>query len=142
MPWFTAYGNHDGLVQGTVAPSHAVNEIAVGSRKILGLPPGFTLVGLLEGLNGNPAKLNRPVNGPKRHVTADKNRRLLSREQTVAEYFKATGTPFGHGFTKANRKHGTAYYTFVSGQVRWSGASCSTPSIPTASRTGRSTRRS
>ncbi len=118
MPWFTAYGNHDGLVQGNVAPSHAANSIAVGSRKILGLPPGFTLGDLLDGLNGNPSKLNQLANGPTRHVTADKNRRLLTRAQTVAEYFKTTGTPVGHGFTKTNRKRGTAYYTFVSGQVR------------------------
>ncbi len=118
MPWMTAYGNHDGLVQGNVAPSRAANGIAVGSRKILALPPGFTLTDLLDGLNGNPSKLNQLVHGPSRHVTADRNRRLLTRAETVAQYFKTTGTPVGHGFTKANRKHNTAYYTFVSGQVR------------------------
>jgi metallophosphoesterase (TIGR03767 family) len=118
MPWMTAYGNHDGLVQGNVAPSRVVNDIAVGHRKILGLPPGFGLADLLEGLNGNPSKLLQLVNGPGRRVTPDKNRRLLSRAETIAEYFKTTGRPVGHGFTQGNRKHGTAHYTFVSDKVR------------------------
>jgi metallophosphoesterase (TIGR03767 family) len=118
IPWMAAYGNHDALVQGNVAPSKPTNGIAVGSRKILGLPPGFTIVDLIEGLSGNPSKLNQLVNGPSRPVTADKRRRLLSRAETVAEHFNTTGTPTGHGFTKANRTHGTAHYTFMAGQVR------------------------
>ena len=51
-------------------------------------------------------------------MTADKNRRLLTRAQTVAEYFTTTGKSVGHGFTHANRTHGTAYYTFLSSGVR------------------------
>jgi metallophosphoesterase (TIGR03767 family) len=118
LRWFTAYGNHDGLLQGNVAPSKASNRIAVGSRKILALPRGFGVGDLIEGLSGNPSKLNQLVNGPGRHVTADKKRRLLTRAETVAEYFRTSGQPIGHGFTAANRKHGTAHYTFMSGQVR------------------------
>jgi metallophosphoesterase (TIGR03767 family) len=118
LPWMTAYGNHDGLVQGNLAPSSTVEKYAVGSEKILGLPPGFGVAQLLEALNGNPALFTQLLNGPTRPVTADKHRRILSRTETVAEYFKTTGTPVGHGFTKANRKHGTAHYTFESGHVR------------------------
>ena len=118
LPWMTAYGNHDGLVQGNLAPSSTVEKYAVGSEKILGLPPGFGVAQLLDALNGNPALFTQLLNGPTRPVTADKRRRILSRTETVAEYFKTTGTPVGHGFTRANRKHGTAYYTFESGQVR------------------------
>jgi metallophosphoesterase (TIGR03767 family) len=118
MPWLTAYGNHDGLLQGNLAPSPLSNSVAVGSKKILGLPPGFGLGDLLAGLGGNPSKFNQLINGPTRHVTPDKRRRVLTRAQTVAEYFKTTGHPGGHGFTQANRRHGTAYYTFTSGAVR------------------------
>jgi hypothetical protein len=85
---------------------------------VLGLPAGFTLTQLLQALQGNPTLFNQLINGPIRPVTADRKRRILTRSQTVAEYFKTTGTPVGHGFTKANRKHGTAYYTFTSGAVR------------------------
>jgi metallophosphoesterase (TIGR03767 family) len=118
LPWLTAYGNHDGLVQGIVAPSKAANQIAVGSRKFLRLPPGFNVFDLIEALSGSPSKFKQLLNGPTRRVTADGRRRLLSRTETVAEYFKTTGTPVGHGFTEANRKHGTAHYSFRSGQVR------------------------
>ncbi len=69
MPWFTAYGNHDGLLQGNLAPSTLANGVAVGSRKILGLPPGFTLADLLAALGGDPSQFNQLVNGPTRPVT-------------------------------------------------------------------------
>jgi metallophosphoesterase (TIGR03767 family) len=118
LPWLTAYGNHDGLLQGNLAPSSLAEGYAVGARKLLGLPAGFTLTQLLQALQGNPALFNQLINGPTRPVTADRNRRILTRSETVTEYFKTTGTPVGHGFTAANRTHGTAYYTFMSGPVR------------------------
>lgn len=118
MPWMTAYGNHDGLLQGNLAPSSLSDAYAVGARKILGLPPGFGVGQLLAALGGNPSLFNQLINGPSRPVTADPKRRILRRSETVAEYFKTSGKPVGHGFTHSNRKHGTAYYTFVSGDVR------------------------
>jgi metallophosphoesterase (TIGR03767 family) len=118
MPWITAYGNHDGLLQGNLAPSALAQGYAVGSRKLLGLPAGFTLTQLLEALGGNPTLFNQLVTGPSRPATADPKRQILSRKQTVAEYFKTSGTPVGHGFTPANRARGTAYYTFVRSEVR------------------------
>ena len=39
MPWFSAYGNHDGLVQGTVPNSPLFAQIAVGPVKLTSLPP-------------------------------------------------------------------------------------------------------
>jgi metallophosphoesterase (TIGR03767 family) len=118
LPWLTAYGNHDALLQGNLAPSALAGGVAVGSRKILGLPPGFTLGELLSALGGNPSLFNQLINGPTRQVTPDKRRRILTRAETVTEHFKTTGTPVGHGFTHTNRRHGTAYYTFLSGGVR------------------------
>jgi metallophosphoesterase (TIGR03767 family) len=119
LPWLSAYGNHDGLLQGPIALSPVANELAIGSRKILGPPQGFTLPQLFAALGGDPTLFSQLINGPAtRPVTPDKNRRLLTRAQTVAEYFKTTGKPVGHGFTHANRAHGTAYYTFLSGGVR------------------------
>jgi len=118
MPWITAYGNHDGLLQGNLAPSSLAQGYAVGTAKLLGLPPGFTLTQLLEALSGNPTLFNQLVTGPSRPATADPNRRILSRRETVAEYFKTSGTPVGHGFTHSNRARGTAYYTFLRSNVR------------------------
>ena len=118
LPWMSAYGNHDGLLQGNLAPSPVTRSYTVGSKKILGLPPGFGITQLLEGLNGNPTLFDQLINGATRPITPDKKRRLLSRSETVAEYFKTTGRPLGHGFTQANRNNGTAHYTFRSGAVR------------------------
>ena len=118
LPWLTAYGNHDGLLQAYAAPSPLGDQLAVGSRKILGMPPNFTVPQLLAALGGDPTLFNQLINGLTRRVTPDKNRRLLSRSETIEEYFKTTSKPVGHGFTHANRAHGTAYYTFLSGGVR------------------------
>jgi metallophosphoesterase (TIGR03767 family) len=118
LPWISAYGNHDGLLQGNVAASPVSRSYTVGSRKILGLPPGFGVAQLLAGLNGDPTLFNELINGPTRPITPDNRRRILSRSETVAEYFKTTGRPVGHGFTHANRRHGTAHYTFRTGAVR------------------------
>jgi metallophosphoesterase (TIGR03767 family) len=118
LPWLTAYGNHDGLLQGNLAPSALAQGYAVGAHKLLGLPAGFTLTQLLQALGGNPTLFNQLVTGPSRPATPDNGRRILSRPETIAEYFKTSGTPVGHGFTAANRKHGTAYYTFLQSEVR------------------------
>ena len=118
IPWLTAYGNHDGLVQGNLGPNKLVNGFATGSRKLLGLPAGFSLTDLISALNGNPSKFNQLANGPTRPVTPDKRRRLLSRKETVEQYFRTSGRPAGHGFSEHNRRHGTAHYTFMSRNIR------------------------
>jgi metallophosphoesterase (TIGR03767 family) len=118
LPWLTAYGNHDGLLQGNLPSSGLAQSYAIGARKLLGLPANFTLGELLEALGGNPTLFNQLITGPSRPVTADRGRRILSRSETIEEYFNTSGTPVGHGFTAANRKSGTAHYAFVQSDVR------------------------
>lgn len=118
-PWLTTFGNHDGLVQGTVASSELTSAIATGNIKITDLPPDVDLVALLGGiLAGDPAALQLLFSGPRRTVTADPNRRQLSRAQTIAEHFRTSGRPYGHGYTRKNLRTGNAYYAFDKGQVR------------------------
>lgn len=97
MPWYTAFGNHDALVQGNFPQTAGRDTTATGNQKIfeLGLPP--------------------------RTVTPDENRRLISRAETVEEHFSTTGLPVGHGFTEQNRTDGTGYYAFddAGGRVRF-----------------------
>ena len=38
-PWLTAYGNHDGLIQGTLPPLPELATLPTGNRKIVDLPP-------------------------------------------------------------------------------------------------------
>jgi metallophosphoesterase (TIGR03767 family) len=113
-PWYTAFGNHDGLVQGNVPSLGLLNSIAVGNYKVFGLPTGIDETALIEAfVAGNPAALQTLLTiGPVKFVHADHNRRLLTLHQTVLEHFNTTGTPVGHGYTQANLNANTAYYTF------------------------------
>jgi metallophosphoesterase (TIGR03767 family) len=118
-PWYSVFGNHDGLVQGTVPSLGVINAVAVGALKVTGLPLGLDAAALLARLAaGDAAALATLLTiGPAKLVTPDRNRRLLTLKQTVAEHFNTTGTPAGHGYTDENLDTGTAYYSFDKGPV-------------------------
>jgi metallophosphoesterase (TIGR03767 family) len=119
MPWLSVFGNHDGLVQGNLPTSPVINSVATGSKKIIDLPPGTDIATLAaQLLRGDPQGLATLFGGPARQVSADPNRRTLSRTETIAEYFKSTGKPHGHGYSAWNLATGNAYYTFGKGRVR------------------------
>jgi hypothetical protein len=52
-------------------------------------------------------------------VSADPDRRPLSRRSFVEAHFRDGGRPRGHGFTEANRLRGTAHYVHDAGPVRF-----------------------
>jgi len=119
MPWLSVFGNHDGLLQGNVPGSPAVNAVATAGTKIYDLPPNTDIIQLAaQLLHGDPQGLQTLFGGPTRPVTADPNRRPLTRLETIAEYFNSTGRPHGHGYTAWNLATGNAYYTFGHGRVR------------------------
>jgi metallophosphoesterase (TIGR03767 family) len=120
MPWYAAFGNHDGLVQGNaqidVLPLDPLKWIATGSRKISdvrGIPdvysgPGDLILDIIKSeILGDGIDI---VHYP--DVTPDPNRRLLSRAEFIEEHFVTAGSPVGHGFTAGSDK---AYYTVPSG---------------------------
>jgi metallophosphoesterase (TIGR03767 family) len=109
IPWYAAYGNHDGLIQGNAPINGPFSKISTGDTKVVGLPASMSpLVFAANLLAGKPL----PEGLPARRVTADPKRKLVSRAETIAAHFTTTGTPVGHGFTAQNRSSGTAYYTF------------------------------
>jgi metallophosphoesterase (TIGR03767 family) len=118
-PWLTAFGNHDGLVQGNIPSSAIIAAVATGNVKISNLPPGTDIIALAIGLlSGDPAALQTLFSGPARLVTADAARRPLSRIETIAEHFRTSGHPRGHGYSAWNLRTGNAYYAFDQGPVR------------------------
>ncbi len=118
-PWLTAFGNHDGLVQGNIPSSAIIAAVATGNVKISNLPPGTDIVKLAIGLlSGDPAALQTLFSGPARLITADAARRPLSRAETIAEHFRTSGRPHGHGYSAWNLRTGNAYYAFDHGPVR------------------------
>ena len=126
LPWYSAYGNHDGLVQGNVPRSPLFSQLATGPRKLTSLPPQILgaplstqlqfVVGLLR---QDPAAIQLELSaGGQRLVTPDADRWIVDRATTVAEHFVTSGHPVGHGFTERNVANGTAYYTFDVGRMR------------------------
>ncbi len=120
IPWYTCYGNHDGLVQGNFPQSFQLTQLTTGSVKIVALPAGLSPDDLQRGLtDGDPAVLNAFAIAPARPVTPDTARAVIPRHENVRQHFTTGGTPEGHGFTEQNRRDGTAYYVFdPSPQVR------------------------
>jgi metallophosphoesterase (TIGR03767 family) len=109
VPWYTCYGNHDGLVQGNFPQSFQLTNAATGPLKVFTLPAGVSPDDLQR---GDPAAGAAVAVAPARVVTADPNRKVVTRTETVKEHFTSGGVPLGHGYTSKNVADGTAYYTF------------------------------
>lgn len=107
MPWYVAYGNHDGLIQGNMPANAALEAIATGGLKVTGPPPGFDPCGVMRSLD--PTTL---FAGPVRPVTPDPGRRIVSRAEYLAA-FLGHGHPggFAHGVRRDAAAAGIAYYT-------------------------------
>jgi len=111
MPWYAVHGNHDGLLSGNFPVTPALEALAVGSLKPVGLPGGTSPAAFVEQLVADPAAAAAMLEQlPVRVVSPDPDRTLVSRAQVVAEHLTTRGTPVGHGFTAENRAAGTAYY--------------------------------
>jgi metallophosphoesterase (TIGR03767 family) len=122
IPWYAAYGNHDGEIQGNVPLDpdflSADNleqiwtgdprDVAVHGTKIVDttatLPDRYKDFGITD-------KLAVVRNLVTVKVTPDGDRRLLNRGGFVQEHFVTTGTPAGHGFSASSDK---AYYSIPS----------------------------
>jgi metallophosphoesterase (TIGR03767 family) len=122
LPWYTCFGNHDGLAQGNFPPNTTqTSTLATGSVKVISPPPGVTPADVLdpEGSTLEQILGGLTVSPYAKPVSADANRRNLSRGETIDEHFKTTGLPSGHGFTEHNRETDTAYYYFDTGRFRF-----------------------
>jgi metallophosphoesterase (TIGR03767 family) len=121
MPWYTAFGNHDGLVQGNFPATMQLTNVATGGLKLVSPPAGMSQDDLLRALQSDYAAFlsSLALTPYVRPVTPDARRRVLTRAEIVEEHFATTGAPVGHGFTAQNRADGTAYYTFDRGLVRF-----------------------
>ncbi|MEH3033246.1 MAG: TIGR03767 family metallophosphoesterase [Aeromicrobium erythreum] len=121
VPWYSVFGNHDGLVQGNFPHSLPLSLVATGPLKVQTLPTGLSQADVLNVLrSADPLRLlgATALNTNVRLVSTDPARRTVTRKEIVEEHFRTTGSPVGHGFTADNRAKGTAYYTFDTGQVR------------------------
>jgi metallophosphoesterase (TIGR03767 family) len=122
FPWYTVFGNHDGLLQGVVPVIPFFNRVAIGRFKLIAFPFGSDRRGqiaraLLSGdaqpwrdlLEWATTNADSPF---VMTVTPDARRRLVSHQEWISEHFTTHGTPVGHGFSSQNVESDTAYYTF------------------------------
>jgi metallophosphoesterase (TIGR03767 family) len=121
FPWYSVFGNHDGLVQGNFPHTLQLSTLAVGPLKVISPPAGISDADVQDALADlDPLSLvgDLVVSPYVRAVTPDPKRRSVTRKQIVEEHFRTTGLPVGHGFTAENRTAGTAYYYFDEGSFR------------------------
>ena len=72
LPVISVYGNHDGLLQGTVAPDSGLRDLAVGDARITGLPNGADPMIAAESIaERGPARYIHDATSPRALVAAD-----------------------------------------------------------------------
>jgi metallophosphoesterase (TIGR03767 family) len=112
VPWYTCYGNHDGLIQGNVPIFPGLQELAAGPFKPYGLPPGTNPCDPLLHIGELPSFPAEPV-------TPDPGRRAITRGEWIAGHLESPGLPAGHGFGPDNLDAEHAYYAADVGPLRW-----------------------
>ncbi|MFM9136492.1 MAG: TIGR03767 family metallophosphoesterase, partial [bacterium] len=115
VPWLTVYGNHDGLVQGTLPVSDATTAHAVGSLKPVTAPEEVDPAAARDLLDGvlDERTLAVIAGAGSAEVSPDPRRRHLTRAEHIAWHLGRGG----HGLTEANRDSGTAYYRQRLGEI-------------------------
>jgi metallophosphoesterase (TIGR03767 family) len=94
LPWLTVHGNHDALLQGTVAPTPELSALAVGDRRVVDLAPGQTPLVALEGAAPQgPARYTHDAGSPTVAVPADPTRALVAPDDFAAAVRAAGGMP-------------------------------------------------
>jgi metallophosphoesterase (TIGR03767 family) len=130
IPWYSVFGNHDGLVQGNFAQNGFFDQIAVGCRKVTRyskealdrirpkLEGGVTpqergeIIELTFADYLDTWGFPRENRGLWKAVPSDPARRFLPRTDWMRQHFTTRGRPVGHGFTQASLASGNAYYSF------------------------------
>ena len=113
VPWWPAYGNHDGLLQGNAAPHPSYDDILVGDRKIVDLPDGTDHNAFVATLLTDPRTVADRLRGRTyvtREVTADEGRRSITRTDWID---RMLASPSGtHGYVDDDRDATKTWYRF------------------------------
>ena len=129
-PWYSVFGNHDGLVQGNFAQNDLFDKVVVSCRKVTKYSPA-ALARIRPMVEGGitPAERDEIIRitlgdfldtwgfpteakGRYRRVPSDPARRFLRKQAWIREHFTTRGRPRGHGFTQASLTSGEGYYSF------------------------------
>jgi metallophosphoesterase (TIGR03767 family) len=131
VPWYSVFGNHDGLVQGNVPSNELFALAAVGcvkairlSRRGLEEVRGLVAGGLTSAERSRIVQilardLVETVFGPQltrgrwKPVLRDARRRLLAPAEYLQEHSRTRGSPLGHGYDREAARRGIGYYAFT-----------------------------
>ncbi|HEY3141136.1 MAG TPA: TIGR03767 family metallophosphoesterase [Acidimicrobiales bacterium] len=118
MRWYSTYGNHDGLIQGVIPSTAAVERVLVDEWKMIGLPPGMDVGAFLVGvIQAEPDDLLRKLSTgelPARKVTPDPQRRIITAREWVQLHLDSPRRPGprGHGYTEDHLESPALHYEF------------------------------
>ena len=125
MPWYTARGNHDGLLQGTVLASSLLRGIVTGCAKVFPSeefdPEKYEDLDTLFADLNNPAVVGALLAGAEL-VPPDPDRRNIAPEEYKAEHGTADNR---HGYGFVNKKENkrsdgaAAYYAYTKNGIRF-----------------------
>lgn len=114
-PWYTVYGNHDGLIQGNAPGLPPLDVIATGPLKVVGLPPQVSPAQLETLLReADLGRLLQLPGAPGRTVTPDPQRAFAGPADWARAHLEERGGPgpVGHGLTDESVATGELHYTF------------------------------
>ena len=118
VPWYSTYGNHDGLLSGNAPENPVVEAISTGSIKVVGPPIGFSPGDFQAALSaGDPTAFPAVIAGAgtsARPTTPDAARRFLNPTEWVERHLEPSSGPgpAGHGYTEQHAAEQTLYFTF------------------------------
>ncbi|MEX1163064.1 MAG: TIGR03767 family metallophosphoesterase [Nitriliruptor sp.] len=115
MPWYSIYGNHDGLLQGNAFDNPAFAAIATGPIKVVGTPSSLSPSQIQRALiEGDAAALLTAPGAPVRQVTPDPARAATTPRDWVLRHREDRGGagPIGHGLSADAVETGELHYTF------------------------------
>jgi metallophosphoesterase (TIGR03768 family) len=125
IPWYQTLGNHDHFWMGFMPPNDYIRQTLIG-KNIINLgnlftdPRGLDSRGFYMGsIDGRTpygdvigAGLETDFKIAPKVLAADPDRRSLSTEEWMNEFFTTSSSPIGHGFSQSNVDAGFACYTF------------------------------
>lgn len=115
LPWYGVHGNHDALLQGTVAPTAATRRLATGGRRVVDLAARQTpLVVLQATARTGPARYTHDATSPWVPVPPDAGRALVDPGEFDAAHARAGAAQHGPGVVS---RRGNAWAADI-GRVR------------------------